>query len=68
LHKGSSEDVRKVARESKQIRTDPKVILGNIASLIRDFFHNIKDGFFSQEKEHRMTSVLDSTSVKALGI
>jgi len=41
----------KVARERRKIRTNPKIFLGNIASLIHDFIHIIKDGFFSQEKE-----------------
>jgi hypothetical protein len=57
MQKGSSLDVRKVARERRKIRTDPKIFLGNIASLIRDFyrimkdFHIIKERIFSQEKE-----------------
>jgi len=51
MQKGSSVDVRKVARERKKIRTNPKIFLGNIASLIHDFIHSIKVGFFSQEKE-----------------
>jgi hypothetical protein len=51
MQKGSSVDVRKVARERRKIRTNPKIFLGNIASLIHDFFHIIKYGFFSQEKE-----------------
>jgi len=56
---GSSEEVRKVARQRRKISTDPKIFLGNMASLIRDFyhvmkdFHNIKEKLFSQEKEQR---------------
>jgi hypothetical protein len=51
LQKGSSEDERKVAKEKREISTIPKIFLGNIASLIRNFFHIIKDEAFSQDKE-----------------
>jgi hypothetical protein len=39
-----------VTRERNKITIDPKIFLGNIASLYRDFSHSIKDVFFSQAK------------------
>jgi len=40
-----------MAKERSEIRTDPKIFLGKIASSLHDFSHIIKDRIFSQDKD-----------------